>query len=176
MSVIYLSLHIYENYELAHKLQCICEMTADSSEELATLIMNLNKTTNVTDDRVVKSEIEFIRDIGVMASGISIIFNGFLFVCILLNRKKPWIKSRKELSSIVWLDFVIELFVVVIFIVRLTAAGTSIILPVHIEHGIYFSSKCLTINHLLLICYQKIQRIRQGNNLAIENSSICHRV
>ena len=146
----------------------------DSSEELATMMMILNNTTNVTDDRVVESEIKFIRDIGVTASAISIIFNGFLFLCILLNRKKPWIKSRKELSSIVWLDLVIGLFVVVIFTIRLTATGNSIMLPEHIEHGIYFSSKCLTINHLLLICYQKIQRIRQGNNLAIEISSICH--
>ena len=146
----------------------------DGSVELTTLIMNLNNTTNVTGDRVLKSEIKLIRDIGATTSGISIIFNGFLLVCILLNRKKPWIKSRKELSSIVWLDLVIGLFVVVIFTIRLTATGNSIILPEHIVHGIYFSSKCLTVNHLLLICYQKIQRIRQGNNLAIENSSICH--
>ena len=146
----------------------------DGSVELTTLIMNLNNTTNVTGDRVLKSEIKLIRDIGATTSGISIIFNGFLLVCILLNRKKPWIKSRQELSSIVWLDLVIGLFVVVIFTIRLTATGNSIILPEHIVHGIYFSSKCLTVNHLLLICYQKIQRIRQGNNLAIENSSICH--
>ena len=110
-------------------------------------------------------DIETVHVFGAAVSSISVILNGLLLVCIFVNRKKAWFTGRRELSSLVVSDFVIGVAAVLVFVARrtLSTGSTTEILRL-VEEAIYFTSKCVTINHLLLISLNGLLHMDDATN------------
>ena len=123
-------------------------------------------------DRIDNSDIETAHVVGAAVSSFSVILNGILLICIFINRKKVWFTGRCELSSLVASDFVIGVAVVSVFIARksLSTGSATDILRLT-EEAIYFTSKCVTINHLLLISLNGLLRTGEATTENRPNKS-----
>ena len=120
-------------------------------------IKELNNTAR-TDD----ADIETVHVVGAAVSSFSVILNGLLLIGIFKYRKKACFTGRHELSSLIASDFVIGVALVSMFIARKTLSiGSATDILRLTEEAIYFTSKCVTINHLLLISINGL--LRTGN-------------
>ena len=130
----------------------------------------LNTTSDVTED----FDIELVHSIGALAFSVSVIMNGLLLTCVYVNRNKSWIKKRSEYTSLIASDFVTGMAVIVVFAARHATSEAPAKVLCRVEEAIYFISKCVTINHLLLMCLNKIvnswkQRERQMSSFHIQS-------
>ena len=129
-----------------------------------------NTTTemNMTDTA---SEIDYVYTVGAVVSSVCIIINGLLLICTLNNRKKPWIRNRQDLTSLIASDFVSGIVLVMIFAVRhaLSLASSNVLRLA--EEAIYFTSKCIIINHLLLMCFNSLLNLNKKKRIEGRNNS-----
>lgn len=134
--------------------------TKDSGNES----LGRNHTKAMTND----SDIEAIHIFGAVISALSIVMNGLLLTCIFFNRKKVWITRRRELASLIASDFVIGVIAVTVFVARKSLGESANGVLRLVEEAIYFTSKCVTINHLLLICLNGLLQLveRKGAHRA----------
>ena len=118
-------------------------------------VKELNNTAMADD-----ADIETVHVVGAAVSSFSVILNGLLLIGIFKYRKKACFTGRHELSSLIASDFVIGVALVSMFIARKTLSiGSATDILRLTEEAIYFTSKCVTINHLLLISLNGLFRI-----------------
>ena len=133
----------------------------------------LNRTSeaNSTNGTMNISVTEYVHDIGALISLISVLINGLLLICILLNRNKSWFRKRREFSVLISLNLAIGLVVTSMFAARRATNGAASELLLLIEEAMYFTSKCLTINYLLVMCMNKILSLNNGESTKRQKAS-----